>query len=123
MKVLIVEDEMLIAIVTKMQLQDHGFEVVGIASNEETFWPLMKNGDPTIILMDVKLKKNESGIDLAKQIKEQDPELPIIFTTGNSRKFIEQEIEGISNTRILIKPLYYPDLFDAIKSLLNVELR
>lgn len=116
MKVLIVEDEMLIAQVTKMQLEKNGFEVLGIASDESAFWKLMKE-IPEVILMDVKLRNNESGIELAKKLKMKHDSIPIIFTTGNSRKFVEQEIDGLSGTAILNKPLVYKDLIEKIDSL------
>ena len=120
MKVVIVEDEMLIAQVTKMQLERSGLQVIGMARSPEAFWKIM-NDSVDIILMDVKLKRDESGIKLAKDVKLKYPKLPIIFTTGNTRKFVEQELGGTENVRILSKPLVYSELIDTIKSLTITE--
>ena len=117
MKVIIVEDEMLIAQATKMQLVRQGIEVKGIARSGEAFWEIMDNS-VSIVLMDVKLKKGESGIELAKEIRLKYPELPILFTTGNTRKFVEQNFESTENIEILNKPLVSAELFEMIQRMI-----
>ena len=106
---------MLISRATKMQLERNGFDVVGIAYNSETLWKLMPE-NPQVILMDIKLKRNENGIELAREIRKRFKTIPIIFTTGNSRKITEEETKNISNCAILSKPIVYQDLFENIRT-------
>jgi DNA-binding NtrC family response regulator len=115
-KVIIVEDEMLIAQVTKMQLEKNGFEVGGMARSAEGFWQMM-NDSVDVVLLDVKLKKNESGIDLAHDIKAKYPELPIVFTTGNTRNFVEKEVGNMTQIEVLNKPLVYSDLINLLRQM------
>jgi DNA-binding NtrC family response regulator len=116
LKVIIVEDEMLIAQVSKMQLENNGIEVKGLASSSETFWPLMDDSIQ-VVLMDVKLKRGESGIALAQDIRIKYPLLPIIFTTGNTRKFVEESIVQDERIKVLNKPLIYSELIDLIRTM------
>ena len=118
MRVLIVEDEMLIAQSTKMQLVKEGIDVKGIARSSESFWKKMDDS-VSIVLMDVKLKHNESGIELAKEVLVKYPNLPIIFTTGNTRKFVESSFENTENISILNKPIVSSELVDLIRLMVS----
>ncbi len=116
MKIIIVEDEMLIAQVLKIQLNQFGYEVLGIARNERSFWSLV-DMQPDLILMDVKLKKEENGINIAKKFRKNHPKTPIIFTTGNSRNFVEHETISLQNIGILNKPIVFDELNALIQKL------
>lgn len=107
---------MLIAQVTKMKLERNDFEVAGMVRSVADFWKLMDTSID-VVLMDVKLKRNENGIDLAKDIKSKFPDLPIIFTTGNTRKYVEEEVNGLQKVKVLNKPLDFSELIDAIHQL------
>lgn len=107
---------MLIAQVSKMQLEKNGIEVKGLASLSEAFWKLMDDSI-RVVLMDVKLKRNESGIALAQDIRIKYPSLPIIFTTGNTRKFVEEGIQQDEGIKVLNKPLIYKELIDLIRTM------
>lgn len=116
MKILIVEDEMLIARATQLQLEQNGYIVTNIACCPDDFWKKFDNNSPDAILMDIKLKKQANGIELAKEIRSKAIETPIIFTTGNSRSITESETADISNSSVMNKPVNYKRLFDVLKS-------
>lgn len=84
-KILIVEDESIIALNLKETLIELGYEPCGIAPNRcKTMRLLDKGISPDLILMDIYLKGPTTGIELAKQLKEIIPNTPIIFLTANS---------------------------------------
>ena len=114
MKVIIIEDEMLIAQATKVQLESNGFEILGIARNEEGFWDLMKK-KPDAILMDIVLKDRENGVEIVRKLRESGDRTSVIFTTGNSHRHTSEEIADIPNTCIISKPVIYPQLFERIR--------
>ena len=82
-KILIVEDEMIIAANISLQLTNLGYEITGIIPRAEEVLPLIRECQPDIVLMDINLKGDMDGIDLAHLIQNE-YKLPIIFLTANS---------------------------------------
>lgn len=113
MRVIIVEDEMLIAHATKMQLESNGVEILGMARDGEGFWKLVEL-NPDAILMDITLKGNENGVELVKELRRRENFTSVIFTTGNSRSKTLEEIESIPHACILSKPVVYHELLERI---------
>jgi len=113
MKILIVEDEVIIARATKLQLEQSGHNVIGLAKNEETCLSLITK-DLELILMDIKLGNNCNGISIAKKLRSQGVTIPILFTTGNSKVFTENETAEIKNCDILNKPIDFSELLNKI---------
>jgi DNA-binding response OmpR family regulator len=101
-KVLIVEDEAIAAKDYQKMLEKSGFVVIGVADSSEEAINLAKKERPDIILMDINLKGNMSGIESAKVIYDSyRPE--IVFITG-----FEEEVlvfTGI-NYKYIRKPIY-----------------
>ena len=116
--VIIVEDEMLIAQATKLNLEKRGFTVIGIVAKEEALWQLLEKSTPDILLMDIMLKRKASGLELAKKVRESH-DFPIIFTTGNQHSEIKDDVESIGSSSVMIKPVNPDMLVDEITSLLN----
>lgn len=84
-KILIVEDESIIAMNLKETLLELGYESCGIAPNRcKTIKILEKGVLPNLILMDIYLKGPTTGIELAKELKVILPNVPVIFLTANS---------------------------------------
>lgn len=84
-KILIVEDESIIAINLKETLIELGYEPCGIAPNKCKTMKLIESGVvPDLILMDIYLKGPTTGIELAKQLKPKLANVPIVFLTANS---------------------------------------
>lgn len=82
-KILIVEDEMIIAANISLQLTNLGYEVTGIIPRAEEVLPLIREHKPDIVLMDINLKGDLDGIEIAHLIQNE-YKLPIIFLTANS---------------------------------------
>ena len=91
-KILIVEDETIIAMNLKETLKELGYECCGIAPNKcRTMKILEKGVIPDLILMDIYLKGPTTGIELAEELKVTMPEVPIIFLTANSESITIKE--------------------------------
>ncbi len=82
-RILIVEDDMIIAANLSLQLTKLGYEVIGIASCGEDAISNANQNIPDIILMDINLKGSIDGIDAAIAIHLQN-EIPIIYLTANN---------------------------------------
>ena len=68
MKILICEDELLIAENLRLFCQNIGYEVLGIASNETEVKECLSKYIPDIILLDINLSGNREGIEIANYI-------------------------------------------------------
>lgn len=82
-KILIVEDEMLIAANISLDLSNLGYEVTGILPRAEEALVHIEQNKPDILLLDIQLKGKMDGIGLAHKVKETSG-IPIIFLTANS---------------------------------------
>lgn len=115
-KILIVEDESIIAMNLKETLIELGYEPCGIAPNKcKTLAILEKGVVPDLILMDIYLKGPTTGIELAKELKVTLPQVPVIFLTANSEvSTIKKASETLAYGYIL-KPYKKSHLHAAIE--------
>ena len=80
-RVLVVEDDFLIAMQTEIALTAAGFEVVGPATTAEEAVALAGEAQPTLAVMDIRLASTRDGIDAARQLY-QDFAIRFIFATA-----------------------------------------
>lgn len=98
-KVLIVEDNQIVALDIKRVLEKLNYEVIAIVKKEVDVFKYIKNNLPNIILMDINLGNGINGIDIAKRVYKTN-NIPIIFLSG----VID---ETIIDSALAIKPAYY----------------
>jgi CheY-like chemotaxis protein len=82
-KILIVEDELVIAEDLKDTLEDLGYEVVGIAISAREALAMIEEKSPDLALLDVQIKGGRDGIELAADINER-YHLPFIMLTSHA---------------------------------------
>jgi PAS domain S-box-containing protein len=80
-KILIVEDEAIIAMEIESQLQSLGYEVTSIVSNGEDAIKKTESDKPDLILMDIRIKGEMDGIETAEVIRNKFG-IPVIFLTA-----------------------------------------
>ena len=92
-KILIVEDEVLVAEDTADDLRKDGFEVTDISVSAEEALKSLEEKLPHVILMDINIKGEMDGIELATKINESH-NIPIIYLTSNtSSQFVNRALE------------------------------
>lgn len=82
-RILIVEDDMIIAANISMQLTHLGYEVTGVASRGEEAVLHARENPPDMILMDIQLKGQLNGIETAEAIQKE-LDIPIVYLTANN---------------------------------------
>ena len=117
-KVLIIEDDEMVAFMVEDYLKSEGFDTHHIDSDFQLILPQVKAYDPNIILLDVNLDENTSGFDLAKQIRTLSKNIPIIFTTARSGYQDLEEGYKIGNVDYVKKPYTIRELVLHIKELI-----
>lgn len=106
-KVLIVEDDMIIAADLSLNLSQRGYEVLGIISRGEQVLESVEADMPDLILMDINLKGEWDGIDTAGHVQAT-YDIPFIFLTANSDTETFARAKALKPFAFLIKP-YQPD--------------
>lgn len=117
-KILIAEDELLIAKVLRLQLEKNGFTVDQVADGNAVYEKVVEM-KPDLIIMDVFLKNRSSGLDAARKLRNGKIIIPIIFTTGNSFEITNKETAGISNSFVLTKPV---ELFQITRLISDLQV-
>lgn len=82
-RILIVEDDMIIASNISLQLTKAGYEVTGIESRGEEAIIHARLNTPDIILMDINLRGSLNGIETVRKIQELS-DIPVIYITANT---------------------------------------
>ncbi|PKQ44273.1 LytR/AlgR family response regulator transcription factor [Confluentibacter flavum] len=113
-KILIVEDEMIIAANISLQLSQLGYEVTGIIPRGEEAILHVKQNQPDIVLMDIQLKGELDGIETA-QIMQNDFDIPIIYLTANADDEHFNKAKSTHPYAFISKPFKKLDLQRAIE--------
>ena len=82
-RILIVEDEIILAEDLREQLEEMGYRVVGIADSHESAVRLAGETMPDVLFMDIRLRGPGDGIDAARDIRRL-YNLPVVFMTAHS---------------------------------------
>ena len=82
-RLLVVEDQSIIALDLKSRLTSLGYEVVATAAYGETAVEAVGRLDPDLVLMDIRLKGDMDGIQAAERIR-ADYNRPVIYLTAHS---------------------------------------
>lgn len=114
-RVLIVEDETIIALDVQGILAGLGYEVAGIASTGEAAVQKALSLKPDIILMDILLAGKMDGIDAAREIRKTH-DIPIIYLTANADRATVDRAHDTLPYAYLNKPIHERDLYSNIES-------
>ena len=101
-KILIVEDELLVAKDLKMILEGAGYTVCGIAASVPKARTIVEQERPDLVILDIFLHGPQTGVELAKELNEDN--IPFVYLSANSN---QQTIEEAKRTRpygFMIKP-------------------
>jgi DNA-binding LytR/AlgR family response regulator len=113
-KILVVEDEMLIGAKISMQLTNLGYEVTGIVPRGEEAILHVQENKPDIILIDIQLRGKLDGIETALQIQKI-ASIPIIYLTANSDEATFNRAKNSKPFAFISKPYKQLDLQRAIE--------
>ncbi|WP_420387098.1 response regulator [Roseivirga sp.] len=117
-KILVVEDEMVIADNICLILEDLGYEVLEPAINYEEAVQTIESDQPDIAILDIQLGGKKDGVDLAWQIKEN-YNIPFIFLTSNADAGTIDRVKKVSPPAYLVKPFKKDDLYTSIELALH----
>lgn len=113
-RVLIVEDNLMIAYLMETYLQESGCaEVIGSVDNGEDAIKMAIDLNPDVILMDIRIEGDIDGIETADMINDSS-EIPIIYTSGNSEQKTADRAKKTNMQSFLVKPVNKQELIELI---------
>ncbi|MGB3464004.1 MAG: LytTR family transcriptional regulator DNA-binding domain-containing protein [Cyclobacteriaceae bacterium] len=112
--ILIVEDEPLYSKVLEMELEDLGYHVVGIATNAEDAFVLLKEKAIDIVLLDIVIEGDKDGIDIGNHIRST-YDIPFIFTSSMTSEEVIDRAKVTKPAGYLVKPFDTKDLIISIQ--------
>jgi DNA-binding LytR/AlgR family response regulator len=115
-KILIVEDEPLIADDLAFILEDEGYEVIGKAIDFDEAKELLKQ-KPDLVLLDISLDGDEDGIEVAQYINEK-YQIPFIFVTSHSDKLTINRVKKTNPCGFIVKPFKASEIRSGISIVL-----
>ena len=113
LKVLIVEDEVLIAKHIEDALQNSDFNVIGIAHDSETALDYIHNRDPEFIILDINIDGQKDGIEVAEVVK-ANYDVPFMFLTALSDIQTLDRAKKVNPCGYIVKPFKTRDLVSSI---------
>jgi len=81
-RILIIEDEALVALELRFVLEDLGHDVVGVAADSRQAEDIIKSSDVDLALVDIHLSDGPTGIELGRHLGE-DHSVAVLFMTAN----------------------------------------
>ncbi len=117
-KILIVEDNVIIADDMQSMLEEIGYEIVDNVIVYEQAVEVLKSQQVDLVLIDIILASDKTGIDLGKHIREN-YDIPFIFVTSNSDRATVENAKTVKPNGYLVKPFEQQDLYTSIEIALS----
>jgi PAS domain S-box-containing protein len=113
--VLVVEDNPAVRQVANSTLHSLGFQVIEAETGDEAAELLKSSKDVSLVLSDVRMPGELNGVDLARLVQRERPEIQVLLTTG----YFDGE-ETVEDLNLLYKPYRAADLAEKIRSLMEL---
>ncbi len=117
-KILIVEDEIILAIDLQELLQQLGFQVA-VAHQYTDAVHIAKLFQPDLLLCDINLNCDKNGIDLVKELRQSQADFEVIYLTAYSSEDIISKAELTDPFNYLVKPYNDSQIEIAIRLAFN----
>jgi len=117
-KILVVEDEHIVAMDIQFTLETFGYKVCGIVSSGEESVEKAFRTNPDLILMDIKLKGKMDGISAARQIQSK-VKIPVIYLTAFGDENTLKELAVTQPYGYINKPFVKHELQIKIEKILK----
>ena len=112
-KILIVEDEPILAMFLRFELVQSGYEVIDSVSTGKKAITSAIEMKPDVILMDIFLDDEMTGIEAVKNIHKI-IKIPIIYLTASEDSETYSKLKETDFTKIIVKPYIFSNIKDTI---------
>jgi two-component system, NtrC family, response regulator AtoC len=116
-KVLVIDDEANVRMVTELLLTRMGHQVL-LADNGRMGLQLFRRERPDVIVLDVKMPEMD-GIEVLKQIRRVDLKQPVIVLTGDNSPETEREVRALGVSEFIVKGSSLASLGETLKRMIK----
>ncbi len=120
LRVVIVEDNWIIAAEIEVTLAEAGYHVIGIAMSAEQAVQLCSADRPDVALMDIRLQGRRDGIDAAIELRDR-YDVPSVFLTAHGEPETRRRAEPARPLGWIVKPVTGPALVRQLGEFLQAE--
>lgn len=106
--ILIVEDELVVANDIRLTLERAGYTVCGIARSYTSAVEMINMNPPCLVLLDIFLKGEQTGIDVAAQLNKKD--IPFVYLSANCNTTVLEMAKVTQPSGFIVKPFREKDL-------------
>ena len=114
LRILIVEDELIIASDIEMILTEAGYEVIGIVTNHTDALAAIASQQPNLILLDINLEGDADGVIVAEDINRKF-HIPFIYLTSNTDPLTINRVKRTNPAGFIVKPFNEKDILTNIE--------
>ncbi len=114
LRILIVEDDLIIASDIEMILTEAGYKVVGIATNYDDAMTAIVSNRPDLILLDINLEGDADGVIVAEDINHKF-HIPFIYLTSNTDPLTINRVKRTNPAGFIVKPFNEKDILTNIE--------
>jgi len=115
-KILVVDDEKHIRMLYREELEADGY-TVSTSDGEEDILDVIRREEPTIVILDIKLGVNRSGLDLLQEIRTRDQQIPVILSTAYDS--FQHDLKSIAADYYVVKSVDLTELKDKVRMALT----
>ena len=99
-KVLVIDDELHIRMLYQEELETAGY-VVAVSDGSDDILPLLQKEKPDVVVLDIKLGPERSGLDLLQEIRRDNQDIPVILCTAYDS--FQQDFKSIAADYYVVK--------------------
>jgi YesN/AraC family two-component response regulator len=104
-QVMIVEDDLLLLMVEERLVNKLGYDVIAKASEGQHALRLYREVNPELLIVDINLKGDLTGLDIVEQLKREGSDTPVIFLSGEQEAHMIQKAKDLGCVDYLLKPI------------------
>ncbi len=118
----VVDDEHMVAHVTRLSLEHFGYRAIVFNSPERCYEALREDPESCALLLSDQTMPGMTGLELSARIREFRPNLPIVIMSGYFSQISRRTLDDIGNIKLLAKPFTMPELARIVNRALHQEV-
>jgi Response regulator containing CheY-like receiver, AAA-type ATPase, and DNA-binding domains len=115
-KILVVDDEKHIRMLYQEELEEEGFDVA-TSDGAEPILELLQREKPGVVILDIRLGPERSGLDLLQMIRNSDARVPVILSTAYDS--FQHDLKSIAADYYVVKSVDLTELKNKIRQALS----
>jgi YesN/AraC family two-component response regulator len=117
-KILVIEDQSIIALDIKYTLEQEGYDVTTDYKSIDHVFEIIENSPPDLVLIDINLNEEKTGIDIAEYLLRKDI-IPFIYITSYSDLVTLEKVKRTRPYGFIVKPFKKEDLISTVYLVIN----